>query len=213
MTRGLRAGWLGFWVMGLLLLMCGERSRAQAVTTTTVQGTVFLANGAPGSGTLLVSWPAFTTTTNQAVAAGRTTVQIGADGFVSVDLAPNLGANPAAASASLAQVRAKLMPAAQAVQTVSKAYVDGAIAELQSSLLTASGGTLTGPLILCCDPTTPLMAADKHYVDEAVAGGIGSTGGNILGPLNAPSLNGVFSPMPGTAQTNLQTTQAAAVTT
>ena len=179
-------------MIGLLLVAGGGWIAAQTVTTTTVQGTVYLANGAPGSGTLLVSWPAFMTTTNQAVAAGRTTVQIGADGFVSVNLAPNLGANPAglyytavfhlsdgtvnteywvipaAASASLAQVRAQLMPA---VQTVSKAYVDEAIAELQSSLLTASGGTLTGPLILCCDPTTPLMAADKHYADEAVAGG------------------------------------------
>ena len=37
------------------------------------------------------------------------------------------------------------MPAAQAVQTVSKAYVDQAIAELAGSLLTANGGTLTGP--------------------------------------------------------------------
>ena len=149
-------------MVGLLLAVGGGgRLEAQTVTTTTVQGTVYLANGAPGSGTLLVSWPAFTTTTNLAVAAGRTTVQIGLDGFVSVNLAPNLGANPAglyytavfhlsdgtvnteywvvpaAASASLAQVRAQLMPAAQAVQTVSKAYVDEAIAQLQGSLLTA----------------------------------------------------------------------------
>jgi hypothetical protein len=40
------------------------------------------------------------------------------------------------------------MPAAQAVQAVSKAYVDQAIAELTESLLTASGGTLSGPLYL-----------------------------------------------------------------
>ena len=96
MTRWLRAGWLRVWVIGLLLVVCGgERLMAQTVTTTTVQGTVYLANGAPGSGTLLVSWPAFTTTTNQAVAAGKTAVQIGSDGFVSVNLTPNLGANPA----------------------------------------------------------------------------------------------------------------------
>jgi hypothetical protein len=37
---------------------------------------------------------------------------------------------PAAATATLAAVQAQLMPAAQAVQTVSKAYVDQAIAEL-----------------------------------------------------------------------------------
>ena len=86
------------------------------------------------------------------------TVTIPADGFVSVNLAPNQGATPAgeyytavyymsdgststqywvvpaAAKATLAQVRAQVMPAAQAVQTVSKAYVDQAIAELTAKL-------------------------------------------------------------------------------
>jgi len=36
---------------------------AQGVRTTTVQGTVYLANGQPGAGTLTVRWPAFTTAT------------------------------------------------------------------------------------------------------------------------------------------------------
>lgn len=68
---------------------------AQSVSTTTVQGTVYLANGSPGSGTLQLSWPAFTTATSQAIAAGKVTATIGADGFVSVNLAPNLGSSPA----------------------------------------------------------------------------------------------------------------------
>src|SRR5580658_8721860 len=34
---------------------------AQTITMTTVQGTVYLANGQAGSGTLFLSWPAFTT--------------------------------------------------------------------------------------------------------------------------------------------------------
>ena len=128
---------------------------AQAVSTTTVQGTVYLANGQPGAGTLVISWPAFTTAAGQAVAADSTTVNLGPDGFVSVNLAPNVGATPAgeyytavyymsdgttstqywvvpaAAQASLAQVQAQVMPAAQAVQAVSKAYVDQAIAGLE----------------------------------------------------------------------------------
>ncbi len=69
--------------------------RAQGVSTTTVQGTVYLANGEPGSGTLEVSWPAFKTATGQSVAADETTVTIAPDGFVSVNLAPNQGASPA----------------------------------------------------------------------------------------------------------------------
>jgi len=68
---------------------------AQSVGTTTVQGTVYLANGSPGSGTLQLSWPAFTTASGQAIAAGKITATIGADGFASVNLAPNLGSSPA----------------------------------------------------------------------------------------------------------------------
>jgi hypothetical protein len=68
---------------------------AQAVSTTTVQGTVYLANGQAGSGTLHLSWPAFTTANGQAVAADSLTVAIAPDGFVSVKLAPNRGATPA----------------------------------------------------------------------------------------------------------------------
>lgn len=68
---------------------------AQGVSTTTVQGTVYQANGTPGSGTLQINWPAFTTASNQTVAAGKITASIGADGFVSVNLAPNLGSSPA----------------------------------------------------------------------------------------------------------------------
>src|SRR5580658_729556 len=143
---------------------------AQAISTTTVQGTVYLANGQVGSGTLVLSWPAFTTASGQSVAADSTTVTIASNGSVSVNLAPNLGATPAglyytavyylsdgttstqywvvpaATSATIAEVQAQLMPAAQAVQAVSKSYVDQAIAEASLSPLSASGGTLTGPL-------------------------------------------------------------------
>jgi hypothetical protein len=76
-------------------LLTALASRAQGVSTTTVQGTVYLANGKPGAGTLAVRWPAFTTASGQAVAAGSITEQIAGDGFVSVNLAPNLGSMPA----------------------------------------------------------------------------------------------------------------------
>ena len=197
------------WELGVCLLgmAMGSVGNAQAVSTTTVQGTVYLANGQAGTGTLVVSWPAFTTANGQAVAADSTTVAIAPDGFVSVNLAPNLGATPAglyytavfymsdgttstqywvvpaAAQASLAQVQAQLMPAAQAVQAVSKAYVDQSIAELTGSQLTASGGTLSGPLYLSGDPTQPLQAADKHYVDTTLATAVPLAGGNMTGPL------------------------------
>ena len=78
-----------------LLLVLGVLANAQAPALTMVQGTVYLANGQAGAGTLSVSWPAFTTAGGQAVAADRTAIAIPADGFVSVNLVPNLGATPA----------------------------------------------------------------------------------------------------------------------
>ena len=216
------------WLPALMLAAMTATVAAQGVSTTTVQGTVYLANGQPGAGTLVISWPAFTTAAGQAVAADSTTVAIAPDGFVSVNLAPNQGAVPAgeyytavyymsdgststqywvvpaAASATLAQVQAQLMPAAQAVQAVSKAYVDESIAELAESELTASGGTLSGPLFLSGDPTQALEAADKHYVDTQVATAVPIAGGNMTGALTAPSVNGVEAPAAASAQTTLQ---------
>ena len=230
--RWMRLG-LELCLMGLVL---GQVANAQAVSTTTVQGTVYLANGQAGAGTLDVSWPAFTTANNQAITAGRTTVTIASDGFMTVNLAPNLGATPAglyytaiyhmsdgtvsteywvvpaAAQASLGQVRAQLMPAAQAVQAVSKAYVDQSIAELSQSLLTASGGTLSGPLYLNGDPTQALQAADKHYVDTTFNMEVPIAGGSMTGPLTAPAVNGVQSPAAGSPQTTLQAAISAAGT-
>ena len=228
--------------LGLGLCLCliwialGVVANAQAVSTTTVQGTVYLANGQPGSGTLFVSWPAFSTASGQAVAADSTTVTIAADGFVSVNLAPNLGATPAglfytavyymsdgststeywvvpaAAQAALAQVQAQVMPAAQAVQAVNKAYVDQLIATLTETTVTDSGGTMTGPLYLSGDPTQPLQAADKHYVDESFALAVPLAGGNMTGPLTTPSVNGVQSPQSVSSQTTLQEAVSAAGT-
>jgi hypothetical protein len=190
----------------------------QAPSTTTVTGTVYLANGQPGAGTLVLSWPGFTTAAGQMIAADSTTVTIPSDGFVSVNLVANQGSTPAgeyytavyymsdgsahtqywvvpaAANATLAAVQSQVMPAAQAVQTVSKAYVDEAIAELAGSELTTSGGTLTGPLYLNGDPVEPLQAADKHYVDTTIGSGGGS------GTVNSGETNQVaIYSAPGTA--------------
>lgn len=44
-------------------------------------------------------------------------------------------------------------------------------ASAQSLYLPVTGGTLTGALILAADPTTPLGAATKQYVDSAVSTG------------------------------------------
>jgi hypothetical protein len=95
---------------------------------------------------------------------------------------------------------------------VSKAYVDQSIAELTESLLTASGGTLSGPLYLNGDPTQALQAADKHYVDSTFNLEVPIAGGSMTGPLATPAVNGVQSPVAGSAQTTLQAAMSAAGT-
>ncbi len=195
------------WSVCIVWAVMASMAPAQTVSTTTVQGTVYLANGSPGSGTLQLRWPAFTTASNQTVAADKLTLNIGADGVVSVKLAPNLGSSPAglyytaiyhmsdgttsieywvvppATQVSIAQVRAQVMPAAQAVQAVSKAYVDQAIQSVARGNLTSTGGQLTGPLYLTGDPTQSLQAADKQYVDSTFAQALPLTGGAITGTL------------------------------
>jgi hypothetical protein len=211
-------GWMGYCWMALVLIamVLGSMAYGQGVSTTTVQGTVYLANGRPGAGTLDVSWPGFTTANNLAVASGRLTVAIAPDGFISVNLTPNVGATPAGlyytavyhmsdgttsteywvvpagAQAALGQVRAQVMPAAQAVQAVNRAYVDQSIAQTASTLVSASGGTMSGPLILSGDPTQALQAADKHYVDANFAKALPLAGGAATGPLTAIQLGAAY---------------------
>jgi hypothetical protein len=54
-----------------------------------INDTAYRADGAPAGGTLLISWAAFTTAENSPVAAGNKSVQLGAQGALSVDLVPN----------------------------------------------------------------------------------------------------------------------------
>jgi hypothetical protein len=196
-------------IVGALLVLMAVPNWSQ-VSTTTVQGTVYRADGSPATGTLLVSWPAFTTANNLAVAAGTSTVNIGSDGFVTLSLAPNLGAYPAGSyytavyhlsdgtvnkeywtvpatsTASIAGVRAQLQPATVAVQSVSKSYVDALVASITPTVgtfLPLSGGTLAGPLQLASDPVSNLQASSKHYVDQAVATAVPLSGGVVTGTL------------------------------
>jgi len=64
-----RSKWRSVLAALTMALALGLAMRAAAqLSTTTVQGTIYRADGSPASGTLLVSWPAFTTAQNQAVA-------------------------------------------------------------------------------------------------------------------------------------------------
>ncbi len=197
-----------FGLMAIAVAVLPPRVAAQ-MNTTTVQGTVYRADGTPASGTLLLSWSAFTTPQNQAVAAGNLSAPISADGFVSLNLTPNASALPAGsyytavyhlsdgtvnqeywvvpstATATIAAVRAQLEPSTVAVQGVSQAYVESAISSLSGSWLPLAGGAMTGPLTLNSDPAAQNQAATKHYADQLAAADLPLSGGNITGLIAA----------------------------
>ena len=204
------SAWLG---LGLLLAFLPHG--ALGLITGRVQGTVYRADGSVATGTLLLSWPAFTTSADEAVASGHKTVRIGDDGWVAVSLAPNAGASPdgtyytavyhlndgststeywvvpSSAAVGLASVRATVMPVSKAVQTVTRQYVDTSIAGVTTGFLHASGGTMSGSLLLAGDPAVDYQAATKRYVDQAsTSAAVAKTGGTMTGALNVPMVNG-----------------------
>ena len=174
-----------------------------APATTPVTDTIYRADGTAASGTVLISWPAFTLATGAVVPAGSTSVTLGAGGALSVNLVPNAGSTPMGSyytvvyhlddgsvtreywvipattvPVHLAAIRNTVLPASVAMQTVSKNYVDTAIAaaalghplDSTEPYVLKTGDTMTGPLVLPGDPVTPLQASDKNYVDEQTAG-------------------------------------------
>ena len=83
------------WLFYLLPVLVALAVSAQTVPTTTVSDTVYRADGTPAGGTLLISWPEFTTAADGAVAAGNTSVTLGTGGALSVGLVSNANATPA----------------------------------------------------------------------------------------------------------------------
>ena len=83
------------WLFYLLPVLMALAVSAQTLPTTTVSDTVYRADGTPAGGTLLISWPEFTTAANGAVAAGNTSVMLGTGGALSVGLVSNANATPA----------------------------------------------------------------------------------------------------------------------
>ena len=64
-------------------------------TLTSVVDTVYLADGTPAHGVLVITWPAFVTASGSAVGAGALDVTLGTSGALNVALAANAGATPA----------------------------------------------------------------------------------------------------------------------
>jgi hypothetical protein len=83
------------WLFLLLPVWVALAVSAQTLPTTMISDTVYRADGTPAGGTLLISWPEFTTAALGAVAAGNTSVTLGSGGALSVGLVSNANATPA----------------------------------------------------------------------------------------------------------------------
>lgn len=184
---------------------------AMQIATTTVADTVYHADGTAATGTVLINWATFTTMAGEVIQGGSQSVTLGAGGALSVPLAPNVGATPlgsyytvvyhlddgsvqkeywvvpvSTAAVTIARVKNTVLPTSVAMQTVSKSYVDTAIAAAvtghpldSSPYVTKSGDTMSGPLVLPADPVSSNQAADKHYVDATVASVAGGLGAKV----------------------------------
>jgi hypothetical protein len=188
-----------------------QATSGSAIATTQVTDTIYRADGTPANGTVIVNWQAFTTASGQAVPSGSTSATI-TGGALSLQLVPNAGSTPMGTyytavyhlddgSVSrefwvvpvsqfpvlVSAIRTTVLPTSVAMQTVSKSYVDTAIAAavtghpLDSSTpyVLKAGDTMTGPLVLPGDPTAPNDAADKHYVDVNIAATAGGSGQKV----------------------------------
>ena len=196
------------WILiGLLVTVLTATGVAQ-VATTPVADTIYHADGTAATGTVLISWPAFTTSNGDSIPSGTTSAVIATGGALHVQLIANAGSTPigsyytvvyhlddgsvsrqywvvpaSSTAVKVSAVESTVLPTSVAMRTVSKSYVDTAIAAAvtghpldSTPYVLKAGDTMTGPLLLPADPVSPMQAADKNYVDGTVAaltGGLG----------------------------------------
>lgn len=178
-------GRLFYWPVVIAAALCGY-SPAQQPSTTVVTDIVYRANGTPAAGTLVFSWPAFTTADNKPVAAGTFTVSLGAGGALNVALVPTQNATPqsyyrvvykladgtthteywnvgSTSPTTVAAVRSTVLPATVAAQFATKQYVDAAVAtrSIDSTVVHLQGSeSITGQKAFVVSPTAPDPVAE-----------------------------------------------------
>jgi hypothetical protein len=177
-----------------LLLLTAAAAFAVGPSTTMISDIIYRADGAPAAGTLLISWPAFTTRDGKAVAAGSMSLAIGPSGALTVLLAPNEGATPAGtyykvvfklddgttnleywtvpvlSPTTISAIRAVLAPAGQAVQVASRQYVDSSLsAKANDAAVVHNAGdeAITGVKQFAAAPVVPAPTLATQAVNRA----------------------------------------------
>jgi len=202
-----------FYCLVSLVLALGISRQAAAANTTTVQDVIYRADGTPAAGTLVISWPAFTTADNSAVAAGSLSVAIAAQGAISVTLVPNAGGTPdgtyykviyklddgstseeywsvpATTMTTISNVRSRIVPSGLAMQVASRQYVDNAIA----AALSGGGHTPFLNIVTSFNGRTGAIVPAANDYAYSQLGGVPSSfnAGQLQGyNLDAPSAAG-----------------------
>jgi hypothetical protein len=179
---------------------------------------VYRVDGTPAGGTLLISWPAFTTADNHGIAPGTTSVTLGAQGALSVALVPNTGASPAgtvytvvyqlndgtvkteywvvptSSPATLAGVRAILGSGGAATSLASKQYVDTSVSTKanDSAVVHKAGSeTIVGIKQFSSPPSVPTPAQANDAVNKAyVDGAVSGVGGGAFVSKSGDTMTG-----------------------
>ncbi len=150
--------------------------------TSTISDVVYRADGTLAGGTLLISWPTFSTPSGQSVAAGRKSVTLATGGVLSVALVPNTGSTPAGTFYTVVYqlddgtvktefwiVTPTSPSTIAAVRTTLGSGNGGGVVLGGGPFVSKAGDTMTGPLQLPGDPVSPNQASTKHYVDGGLA--------------------------------------------
>jgi hypothetical protein len=160
---------------------------------TSVVDTVYMADGTPAQGILVITWPAFVAAGGAAVAAGSLDVTLGSNGALNVALTPNVAATPAgvyysvvyqlqpsevrteywvvptSSPATLAQVRTT-PGSGTAAQPVSMQYVNSALAAKANDnavVHLAGGETVTGTKSFSTPPNVPTPVGTGDVTNKA----------------------------------------------
>lgn len=188
------------------------------IAETAISDTVYRADGTPAGGTLLISWPAFSTASGQAVAAGNTSVTLGSGGSLSVNLVPNANATPpntvytvvyqlndgtvkteywtvpTTSPDTIAEVRTTLGTTTAVNQFATQSYVNSAVAPKanDSAVVHLAGSeTITGVKQFAVAPSLPTPVQPTDAANKSyVDSAVGTSGSGSYLPLAGGTMTG-----------------------